>query len=98
MTLTLNGKLYKGPWTVMRTTGGETLLLSQYGRVGHIPVQQTATLKSTSAAGIGQASLRSPDGDVMQCEFRYSLAGTSVSGIGVCQNKTGHLFDMQISN
>jgi hypothetical protein len=92
------GKTFEGPWTVMRTSGGETHLLSQYGFVGGTPIGQTAALTSNSAAGVGMANLMASDGDQLRCEFRYSIVGSHISGIGVCRDAGGHIYDMQMAN
>jgi hypothetical protein len=92
------GKTFEGPWTVMRTSGGETHLLSQYGFVGGMPIGQTAALTSNSAAGVGMANLVAGDGDQLRCEFRYSLVGSHISGLGVCRDAGGQIYDMQMAN
>ena len=91
-------KSYEGPWTVMRTSGGETQLLQQYGYVGTTPIGGLATMTSDSRAGVGVANLRATDGDQLRCEFRYSIVGLTLSGIGVCRDAGGHLYDMQMAN
>jgi hypothetical protein len=98
MRLSFPTKTYEGPWTAVRTSGGETHLLHQYGLIGGIPIAQTAALTSDSASGIGMANLIATDGDQLRCEFRYSMVGFNISGIGVCRDAGGRIYDMQMAN
>ena len=98
MRVNFPSKSYEGPWTAMRTSGGETQLLQQYGYVGATPIGGLATMTSDSRAGVGVANLRATDGDHLRCEFRYSIVGLTLSGIGVCRDAEGRLYDMQLAN
>ncbi|WP_339833090.1 hypothetical protein [uncultured Parvibaculum sp.] len=91
-------RTFEGPWTVMRTAGGETYYLSEQGHVGVTAIGSSGRLTSDSASGMGVANLSAGDGTTMRCEFKYSMVGLRVSGLGVCRDREGKLYDLQISS
>lgn len=87
MTVVLKGQTYKGKWVY--AAGGSFGLLNTYGAN-----PTTGTVIGVSGSGIGNALLRSVSGKSLRCEFKYSeWTGT---GLGVCQDGDGKLYDMQI--
>ncbi|MBX3497650.1 MAG: hypothetical protein KF769_15560, partial [Parvibaculum sp.] len=98
MKIALADKTFEGPWTVMRTTGGETYYHSEQGHVGGTAFGSSGRLTSDSASGTGVANLSAGDGATMRCEFKYSMVGLRISGLGVCRDREDKLYDLQISN
>lgn len=98
MKIAFADKIYEGPWTVMRTSGGETYYQGQQGHVGGTPFGSSSYLTSDSASGVGVANLSSNDGASMRCEFKYTMVGLRISGLGECHDKEGKLYDLQISS
>lgn len=98
MKIAFADKIYEGPWTVMRTSGGETYFLGQQGHVGGTSIGSSSYLTSDSASGVGVANLSSNDRASMRCEFKYSMVGLRISGLGVCRDQDGKLYDLQISS
>jgi len=87
LTIELKGDTYKGRWVY--AAGGSFGLLNTYGTN-----PTTGTVIGVSGSGIGNALLRSVSGKSLRCEFKYSE--WTATGLGVCQNGDGKLYDMQI--
>jgi len=87
LTIDLKGDTYKGKWVY--ASGGSFGLLNTYGAN-----PSTGTVVGVSGSGIGNALLRSRSGKTLRCEFKYSE--WTATGIGVCQDGNGKLYDMQI--
>jgi hypothetical protein len=87
LTIVLKEDTYKGKWVY--AAGGSFGLLNTYGTN-----PKTGTVIGVSGSGIGNALLRCNSGMNLRCEFKYSeWTGT---GLGVCQDGDGKLYDMQI--
>lgn len=87
LTIILKGDTYKGKWVY--ASGGSFGLINTYGAD-----LTTGTVVGVSGSGVGNALLRSNSGKTLRCEFKYSE--WTATGIGVCQDGEGKLYDMQI--
>lgn len=86
--LNMNGKIYKGRWVGERSMG----FAVTSGTVGSSSLLASSAF-SGGGPSVGSALLRSDDGEVMRCEFRYSE--WSATGSGVCVDSAGRLYDFQ---
>ena len=93
MSLQLNGKTYSGRWLYM-AGGGSVALSTVTATSGAHVANATGTALAIPTQGNGTIILSAPDGDSLRCVFDYSQ--WSKSGVGVCQDKAGGLYDVQI--
>lgn len=89
VTIMADGVTYKGRFTYME--GGFAGVST--GFAGGMAA--TGTMVGTTGQGNGNIMARSDDGKGMRCQFGYS--GWSNSGMGVCQDDAGTIYDLQIS-
>ena len=93
MSVTIQGDTYQGTWTAVRDYSSMTLM-NAYGQNNRgVRAQAIGYGTTTSAGSSGLALLRSLNNKGLRCEFQYGGYGT---GLGVCQDDAGRLFDMQI--
>lgn len=97
MFVELNGKIYEGEFSSMRdssssTTG--TAFGTAYGSGGYANATATGTAFSQSNTGSGSAYLRSADGDMIRCQFRFENKGFGGTAIGVCKDDEGKTYDL----
>lgn len=87
LSIDLADKTYSGKWVLASgSTGG---LLTTYGAAG----VSTGTVVA-AGTGVGNALLSAEDGSTLRCEFTYSE--WSSTGIGICQDGAGKIYDLQI--
>jgi hypothetical protein len=94
MALQLNGKAYSGRWLYMAGAGSAAITSVSATSGPHV-VNATGTTLAMPTQGNGSIILTSPDGDVLRCVFDYSE--WSNSGLGVCQDRAGEVYDIQIN-
>ncbi|MCR9224057.1 MAG: hypothetical protein NXH70_08295 [Hyphomonas sp.] len=97
MFVDLNGKRYEGEFSSMRDSSSTTTgsaFGSAYGSGGYGTATATGTAFSQSNTGNGTAWLRSVDGDMIRCQFRFENKGLGGTAIGVCQDDIGQQFDL----
>jgi hypothetical protein len=87
ITVDLNGTHYAGRWVFLRNGG--TGFTNSFGAT---PAFSTVGF---TGGGNGRANLSAEGGKSLRCEFQYS--DMSGSGLGVCQDHEGQLYDLQIN-
>jgi hypothetical protein len=92
--ITLRDQTYTGTWVAVRNPGSTQFnLLSLYSTTG-VSASGSSVGLSQSDAGYGTAMLSSTSGDTLHCEYRYSVV--TATATGVCRNKSGEVFDLQV--
>ena len=98
LTINMNGKTYRGTYVY---GGGSVAVTNSFGSAtafsGSQSVYAYGSGSSTTfipGSGKGQLLAFSDDGDAIRCNFNYQ----SSSGIGVCEDNKGNLYDLQIHN
>lgn len=94
ITITLGGKVYTGQW-VYAPGGGAIGLGTAVASAGGQTATATSTFVGLPTGGPGSVLATAPDGSSLRCSFTFSEFGRT--GIGVCQDNAGQLYDMQIS-
>jgi len=94
ISMDLGGKTYTGQW-VYAPTGGAVGVGTTSGFVGGQPAMATSTVSAMPASGPGSVIASAPDGSSLRCTFTYSEWGAT--GMGVCQDNKGELYDLQIN-
>jgi len=92
ITIHLGDDEYAGRWVLSQ--GGSYSLASMGGAVPAGGVSAVGTGVNFDAAGNGNILARTATGKGLRCVFNYS--GFSRTGMGVCQDDGGRLYDMQI--
>jgi len=94
MSVTLDGERYSGTWVYVAQGGGFGIA---YGSAysGAIIASGTATSVSLPVQGNGSALLTADDGSTLRCVFNYSAM--SRSGLGICKDNKGRVYDLQIA-
>ena len=94
MTVTFSDETFQGEWVAVRNPGSTSFnLITAYGLAGG--VTGTSSQVTQADSGYGTALLSSNKGNSMRCEYRYSLA--TVTATGVCKTRDGEVFDLQMS-
>jgi len=94
ITLTLGSKTYTGRWVYVMHGGGIGVGTATAFAGGNIATV-TGTATSLPTGGGGTILATAPDGSTLRCVFDYSEWGGT--GVGVCQDSAGELYDLQIS-
>jgi hypothetical protein len=89
----LGGQIYTGKWTYV-PQGGSMMLMSGIASGGGGSAFGTGTGMMLPAGGGGLATLTGTDGSSPSCQFQYSE--WSRTGIGVCQQSDGKVYDLHI--
>lgn len=92
ITIQLGDDEYTGRWILSQ--GGSYSLASMSGGTPAGGVSAVGTGVNIDAAGNGNILARTTTGKGLRCVFNYS--GFSRTGMGVCQDDSGRLYDMQI--
>lgn len=97
MFVDLNGKRYEGEFTTISdgsvTTSGFANA-NAYGSGGYGTTSVSGASNTRSQTGGGKAFLRSIDGEMIRCEFRYENQGFGGSAIGQCLHDDGQVYDL----
>ncbi|HLZ65508.1 MAG TPA: hypothetical protein VKQ29_04720 [Aliidongia sp.] len=86
MAITVGSKTYVGTW-VFKNGGGVVGVAAAGGTVG--------SFMGSNSSGNGSMLLSAPDGSTLRCSFDYDTL--SATGLGVCQDSAGEMYDLQIS-
>jgi len=86
MTIAVGSKVYSGTW-VFKNGGGVVGIAAVGGSAG--------SFLGSNSSGNGSMLLSAPDGATLRCGFDYDTL--SATGLGVCQDSAGELYDLQIS-
>ncbi len=93
ISIQLAGKTYTGRWVY--APGGGSI---GFGTASAFSGTQSATATSTfvglPTGGNGSVLASAPDGSTLRCAFEYSEWGST--GVGVCQDGKGEVYDLQI--
>ena len=92
--ITLNGKEYNGSWVYM-SNGGAIGISSANAQIGGMSGSASGLAVGMGTMGGGTVLASSADGSSLRCQFQYNQMGAS--GIGVCQDGSGEVYDMQIN-
>jgi hypothetical protein len=95
MSIVLGGKTYTGRWVYM-SGGGSVSIVSATAFSGSRTASVSGWGIGVPTGGNGSMSLSSSDGSHLSCAFDYSE--WSSSGVGVCQDEQGGMYDLQIAN
>lgn len=91
--INLGQKTFTGRWVFASEGGGVTLSSGQA-----FSGAQTATFSGTGitlpGGGNGSVIASAPDGTGLRCQFNYS--SMSETGLGICQDSLGEMYDLQI--
>ena len=95
VSLTLKGKTYTGRWVYV--SGGGSVGITSATVVSGAAHTTTGTGMAVGlpSGGNGTMNLTAPDGSSVRCVYQYSE--WSMSGVGVCQDSDGEMYDAQIS-
>lgn len=85
MQIQANGKVYSGPYVTNASRSYSSGTAYSGTKSAFVSGQ------AFHSGNSGVALLTSPDGDSMRCEFQYD----SMTGIGVCQDRAGRIFDFK---
>jgi len=98
VTISLDGRTYSGQYVY---AGGSIAFTNKYGSATVYSKAGTATAFGSGfsttyipGSGNGRILATSIDGDSIRCEFQYSNG----SGLGVCEDNAGKVYDLQIHN
>jgi hypothetical protein len=92
--INLAGKIYTGRW-VYSPAGGSIGFASTTAFSGGTSATATGTAIGLPTGGPGSILASAPDGSTIRCVFSYSEFGNT--GIGVCQDSKGEMYDLQIN-
>jgi hypothetical protein len=93
LAIELKGKAYKGRWLYM-TGAGSVSLATMTATNGLHSSAATETAFELPTQGNGSIILAAADESTLRCVFDYSE--WSKSGIGVCQDSAGEIYDIQV--
>lgn len=98
VTISLNDKTYTGQYVY---GGGSVAFTNVFGSSTAYSGAGTATAYGSGfgttyipGSGNGRILATTEDGNAIRCEFQYS----SGSGLGVCEDNAGKVYDLQIHN
>lgn len=89
----IGGKTYSGTWVYM-TNGGAVGFSSGTAISGIATASAFGTMSTMPTGGGGTILASAADGSTLRCEFQYNQIGST--GVGVCQDSHGGLYDLQI--
>jgi len=94
ITLSLGPKTYTGRWVYV-SGGGSVSLATATVTSGTHSASAIGTGIGLPTSGNGSIIMSAPGGGSFHCVFDYSQ--WSNSGIGVCQDESGEIYDLQIT-
>jgi hypothetical protein len=93
-TILLHGKQYVGRWIYVAGGGSVTVGMATGVSAGQVAMANGMAI-SAPTQGDGSVLASAPDGSTLHC--RYSFHSWTRSGVGICQDNDGGIFDLQIS-
>lgn len=94
VSIVLHNKTYTGRWVYMSNGGmvgiGTSNIIS-----GTQSATATSTIVGAPLQGNGSILLSAQDGSTLRCGYDYSEWNSS--GVGVCQDNKGEVYDLQIN-
>jgi len=93
ISINFKGEQFTGKWVFASNSTTSMGLLNTYGKAGGVS-SSIGTGLIVGGLGIGNAFLHSESNKTLRCEFQYSEM--SDTGIGICQDNEGGIYDMQI--
>jgi hypothetical protein len=91
--ITTGGRVYTGTWVYV-ANGGAIGLSSVSAFSGAATATATGTMMAIPTGGGGTVIASSPDGSTLRCQFQFNQMGNT--GLGVCQDSRGGVYDLQI--
>jgi hypothetical protein len=90
----LHGKQYVGRWVYMENAGAVTNGAATGVSGGQVATANGVALSAPRQGG-GSVIAAAADGSTLHCQ--YTFDSWSRSGVGVCQDNRGELYDLQIT-
>jgi hypothetical protein len=94
ITIDLGGKRYTGQWVFVRS-GGSIDIGSATAFSGTHSATGFANVAALPTQGNGSIIAAADDGTRLRCIFDYNAFGQT--GLGVCQDTQGEIYDLQIN-
>ncbi|MBI3506378.1 MAG: hypothetical protein HY059_16195 [Proteobacteria bacterium] len=94
ISINLAGKIFTGQWVYL-PTGGSLGFASATATSGAQSATAFGSAVGMPMGGPGSVLASAPDGSALRCAFSWSEWGHT--GIGVCQDNKGEIYDLQIS-
>jgi hypothetical protein len=91
--ISLGGKTYTGTWVYV-ANGGAIGFGTASAVSGLATATATGTMLAMPTGGGGTILASAGDGSTLRCDYQYNSMGAT--GLGVCQDNKGGVYDLQI--
>jgi hypothetical protein len=91
--ITLGNKVYEGRWLFMEARAGVGFAS---GSAPGLAAPTTGTFAGLPSGDNGTVIAAAADGSTLRCTFYFSE--WNLKGVGVCQDKSGETYDLQINS